>query len=64
MSLKRVHWINSPVLFEAIVRYEQGLLPGSMKLWVEQLLDLKLHKGNQLLPTNTPIKQNHPGSHF
>ncbi len=49
MGQKTIHWVNSPVLFEAIMRYEQGLLPGAMKLWVEQLLELKLHDNAKLL---------------
>ncbi|WP_320667150.1 hypothetical protein [Prochlorococcus sp. MIT 1307] len=53
MSQRKLHWVNSPVLFEAIIRYEQGRLPRSMKLWVEQLLDLKSHEQQKLLP-NSP----------
>ncbi|MEB3157916.1 MAG: hypothetical protein VKK03_00480 [Synechococcus sp.] len=33
-------WINSTVLLEALLRYEEGRLPRSMRLWVENLLDL------------------------
>jgi len=50
-----LHWVNSPVLFEAINRYEQGRLPRSMKLWVEQLLDLKSNENEQgLLGSHQP----------
>ena len=49
MGHKSLHWVNSPVLFQAIIRYEKGLLPGAMKLWVEQLLALKLHDKTKLL---------------
>ena len=33
-------WINSTVMFEALIRYQEGRLPRSMRLWVEQLLEL------------------------
>ena len=49
-----LQWVNSPVLFEAILRYEQGRLPLSLKLWVEQLLELKSDETSKLLP-NVPI---------
>ena len=29
------------VLFEALIRYQEGRLPRSMRLWVEQLLELE-----------------------
>ena len=40
MSRRVINWVNTPVLMEAILRYEQGRLPKSMRLWIEQLLDL------------------------
>ena len=40
---------------EAIVRYEQGRLPKSMKLWLEQLLDMNSNESNHLLKE----QQNH-----
>ena len=33
-------WVNTPVLAEAIRRYEEGLLPRPMVLWVQDLLEL------------------------
>ena len=44
MSRKTIQWINTPVLTEAIFRYEKGLLPNSMKLWLEQVLEIKSKK--------------------
>ena len=41
MASRPIQWVNSPVLMEAMLRYEQGLLPRSMRLWVEQLLELE-----------------------
>ncbi|HJN35529.1 MAG: hypothetical protein AB8E74_05580 [Prochlorococcus sp.] len=40
MSRQPIQWVNTPVLIEAISRYEQNLLPRSMRLWVEQVLDI------------------------
>ncbi len=41
MARRSLQWINSPVLMEALMRYQEGRLPRSMRLWVEELLDLK-----------------------
>ena len=40
MRSKNIQWINTPVITEAIFRYEKGLLPNSMKLWLEQVLEI------------------------
>ena len=44
MQRKQIQWINTPVLSEAIFRYEKGLLPNSMKLWLEQVLEINTKK--------------------
>ena len=44
MGRKTIHWINTPVITEAIFRYEKGLLPNSMKLWLEQVLEINPKK--------------------
>ena len=44
MRNKQIHWINTPVLNEAIFRYEKGLLHKSMKLWLEQVLEIDSKK--------------------
>ena len=44
MRSKTIQWINTPVLAEAIFRYEKGLLPNSMKLWLEQVLEINSKK--------------------
>ena len=36
-----LHWVNTPVLITAIERYEQGLLPPSLRLWVRSVLELE-----------------------
>jgi len=33
-------WVNTPVLLQAIERYEQGRLPRSMQLWLKTLLEI------------------------
>ena len=33
-------WVNTPVLMEALDRYEQQRLPRSMQLWVQAVLEL------------------------
>ena len=40
MRARSPHWVNSTVLVEALQRYEQNLLPRSMRLWVEAMLDI------------------------
>lgn len=40
MASRTIQWINSPVLLEAMLRYEEGRLPRSMRLWVEQIFEL------------------------
>ena len=44
MRRKQIQWINTPVLSEAIFRYEKGLLSNSMKLWLEQVLEIEEKK--------------------
>ena len=41
MARRSPQWINSTVLFEALIRYQEGRLPRSLRLWVEQLLELE-----------------------
>ena len=33
-------WVNSPVLLEALERYQQGRLPQQMRHWIRALLEL------------------------
>ncbi len=40
MRQKAIPWVNTPVIMEAIFRYERGLLSNSMKLWLEQVLEI------------------------
>ena len=41
MVRRSMQWVNTPVLMEALDRYEQGRLPRSMRLWVEAVLELE-----------------------
>jgi hypothetical protein len=40
MASRSPQWVNTPVLLEALSRYEQGRLPRSMQLWLQELLEL------------------------
>jgi hypothetical protein len=40
MGRRSPAWVNSAVLLQALERYEQGRLPRSMQLWIQQLLEL------------------------
>jgi hypothetical protein len=41
MGPRSPHWVNTPVLMQALERYEQGNLPRSMQLWIQQLLEIE-----------------------
>ncbi len=49
MGKRSIQWINTPVLTEAIMRYEEGRLSRPLKLWIEQLLELDQNKSAMLL---------------
>ena len=40
VTTRRIQWVNTTVLIEAMERHRQGLLPRSMQLWLQQLLEL------------------------
>jgi hypothetical protein len=40
MASRPISWVNTPVLVEAIERYERGLLPRSLQLWLQHLLEI------------------------
>jgi hypothetical protein len=50
MDRRALHWVNTPVLLQAIERYEEGKLPRSMQLWIETLLDLEGTGSGHLRP--------------
>jgi hypothetical protein len=50
MDRRALHWVNTPVLLQAIERYEEGRLPRSMQLWIEALLDLETPVSGPLRP--------------
>ena len=41
MGRRSLQWVNTPVLLQALERYEQGRLPRSMQLWIQQLLEIE-----------------------
>lgn len=41
MARRPIEWVNTPVLVEALNRYELGLLPLSLRRWVETVLELE-----------------------
>ncbi|MCS5697534.1 hypothetical protein NZK32_00535 [Cyanobium sp. FGCU-52] len=43
-------WVNTPVLIEAMQRYEQQRLPRSLRLWLQALLELDTPDPSPLLP--------------
>jgi len=40
LSNKHIQWINTPVIFEAMTRYQEDRLAKHMKLWIEKTLEL------------------------
>lgn len=50
MGRPPLHWVNTPVLLQAIERYEQGRLPRSMQLWIEALLEIEAPAASPLRP--------------
>ena len=54
MRARSPQWVNSTVLVEALQRYEQNLLPRSMRLWVESMLDIDPDAPMQPLLTGQP----------
>tara|TARA_Y100001968_G_scaffold221695_1_gene204512 strand:+ start:104 stop:271 length:168 start_codon:yes stop_codon:yes gene_type:complete len=53
MRRRSIQWVNTPVLMEALLRYDQGQLPKPMKLWLEKLLELN-PKNKTTLMGKTP----------
>ena len=48
MSKRSIEWINTPVIVEAMVRYQENRLPRSLKLWLEKLLDINTKEASNL----------------
>ena len=49
MSRRRLNWVNTPVLSEALLRYQENRLPKSLKLWIEKVLEINSKEDAQLL---------------
>ena len=50
MASHRISWVNTPVLLEAIERYERGLLPRSLALWLQTVLEIEAPPSGPLRP--------------
>ena len=50
MGPRSPQWVNTPVLMQALERYEQGNLPRSMELWIQQLLEIEA-------PSKAPLRK-------
>jgi len=50
MVSRTVSWINTPVLLEAMERYEQGRLSRPLALWLETVLELDPPATTRLTP--------------
>ena len=37
---RSLNWVNTPVIAEALSRYQEGRLPRSITLWLEEILEL------------------------
>ena len=44
MLSKPIHWINSSVINEALMRYQEDRLSKPLALWLEQLLEIENNK--------------------
>ena len=49
MRKREIQWVNSPVLIEAIMRYQEGRLHKPMQLWIEKLLELTPNSDKKLV---------------
>ena len=50
MPPRSPQWVNTPVLLEALDRYEQGRLHPSMRRWLEGVLELERSVSAPLRP--------------
>jgi len=50
MAPRSPQWVNTPVLLEALDRYEQGRLPHSMRRWLEAVLEIERPISGPLRP--------------
>ncbi len=48
---RSLHWVNTPVLLEALERYEQRRLPRSLQLWLEAVLEIRATQADGLAPS-------------
>ena len=45
---RSLQWVNTPVLLEALERYEQRRLPRSLQLWLEAVLEINAAPADRL----------------
>jgi hypothetical protein len=50
MVPRTISWVNTPVLLEAIERYEQGRLSRPLALWLQNVLELDEAASTSLRP--------------
>ena len=55
MPRKHLHWVNTPVLMEAILRYEQQRLPKPMRLWIEGLMEIDSTEDKEFIPKSNNV---------
>ncbi|ABX09254.1 Hypothetical protein P9211_13231 [Prochlorococcus marinus str. MIT 9211] len=49
MNSRSIAWVNTPVIMEAMLRYQENRLPRPMKLWLEKLLDINTSQKTNLV---------------
>ena len=51
--MKMPFWVNTPVLVKAISDYENEILPHSLELWIEDLLELEKSNDRSVINKHT-----------
>ena len=51
--MKMPFWVNTPVLVKAISDYENEILPHSLELWIEDLLELEKSNDKSVINKHT-----------
>jgi hypothetical protein len=51
--MKEMFWVNTPVLMKAISAYEDELLPHSLELWVEDILEINKKEDRSVINNHT-----------
>ena len=51
--MKNLFWVNTPVLMKALTDYENEMLPHSLELWIEDLLELEKSNDRSVINKHT-----------